>query len=136
MSRVLFRWLPAVVIMVAIFFFSSIPSKEMPNFGGWDTIVKKGGHMMGYALLGFSYIRAINTRDRWAYIISVLVVIIYAVSDEFHQSFVPGRNSSPIDVGIDTAGAILGLIALRYIPTLRKIVFLNMPGSINEAGKD
>lgn len=92
--------------------------------------------MLGYALLGFTYIRAINTRDRWAYIISILAVLIYAVSDEFHQSFVPGRNASPIDVGIDTVGAILGVIALRYIHTLRKIVFLNMPGSIDSAGKN
>ncbi len=134
MSRVLYRWLPAVLIMAAIFFFSSIPSKVMPNFGGWDTIIKKAGHMAGYALLGFSYFRVFNSRNRWAYLAAVLAVVIYAISDEYHQSFVPGRNSTFVDVGIDTIGACLGLISLRYIPALRRIVLLNMPGAFNDAG--
>ena len=136
MSRVLFRWLPAILIMAAIFFFSSIPSKEMPIFGGWDTIVKKGGHMLGYALLGFSYLRVINSRNRWAYWAAVMAVVIYAITDEFHQSFVPGRNSSLVDVGIDTVGASLGMIVLRAIHGLQRIVFLKMPGTIDDTGSE
>ena len=136
MTRLFFKWLPAVLIMAAIFFFSSIPSKEMLNFGGWDTIVKKGGHMLGYALLGFSYLRVINSHNRWAYFAAVIAVVIYAISDEYHQSFVAGRNSSIVDVGIDTLGASLGMIALRTIHGLQRIVFLNMPGTINDTGSN
>ena len=87
--------------------------------------------MLGYALLGFSYFRGVNSRNRWAYFGAVLAVFIYAISDEFHQSFVAGRNSSLVDVGIDTVGACLGLIALRYFSILKKIVFLKMPGPVN-----
>ncbi len=126
MLKVLFRWLPAVLIMAAIFLFSSIPSKEMPSFGVVDFLVKKSGHMLGYALLGFAYLRAVNAhpaRSNWAYLAALLAVMLYAFSDEFHQSFVPGRNSSIIDVAIDTAGACLGMIALKTISVLRKIVF-------------
>jgi VanZ family protein len=49
------RWLPAISIMVTIFAFSSIPSYEMPNFAWADTLVKKGGHMLGYGLLALAY---------------------------------------------------------------------------------
>jgi hypothetical protein len=49
------RWLPSISIMVTIFAFSSIPSYEMPNFAWADTLVKKGGHMLGYGLLALAY---------------------------------------------------------------------------------
>ncbi len=49
-ARIL-RWLPAILVMVIIFGFSSIPSREMPSFGFWDLLVKKGAHMLGYGLL-------------------------------------------------------------------------------------
>ncbi len=126
MAKFLSRWLPAVLVMAAIFIFSSIPSKEMPFFGGWDAILKKSGHMLGYALLGFAYLRASNSRSGWAYLIALLAVVLYAFSDEFHQSFVPGRDSSIVDVGIDTAGACLGMIALRLVTGLRKIVLYKL----------
>ncbi len=126
MAKNVTRWLPAVLLMAAIFIFSSIPSKEMPSFGFGDTIVKKSGHMLGYAMLGFSYLRAINTRSKWAYLAALLAVVVYAFSDEFHQSFVAGRNSSIIDVGIDTAGAFLGMVFLRIASGLRRIVFYKM----------
>ncbi len=112
-----------MLVMAAIFIFSSIPSTEMPSFGVWDFVLKKSGHMLGYALLGYSYLRAINSRTKWATLAALLAVMLFAFSDEFHQSFVPGRNSSIVDVAIDTAGACLGMIALFFISVLRKIVF-------------
>ena len=50
------RWLPAVLMMAAIFGFSSIPSSEMPRFGLLDLLVKKGGHALGYALLALAFL--------------------------------------------------------------------------------
>jgi hypothetical protein len=49
------RWLPTILVMMTIFIFSSIPSQELPKFGFWDTLVKKGGHVIGYGLLALSY---------------------------------------------------------------------------------
>ncbi|HRQ24773.1 MAG TPA: hypothetical protein PLF42_15205, partial [Anaerolineales bacterium] len=48
------RWLPAVVLMLVIFGFSSRPGDDLPSFGGWDYFVKKGGHGLGYGLLALS----------------------------------------------------------------------------------
>jgi hypothetical protein len=51
LTSFLWRWGAALLMMAAIFGFSSIPSAEMPDFGLLDTLVKKGGHALGYGLL-------------------------------------------------------------------------------------
>ena len=123
MAKWVRRWLPAILMMGTIFYFSSIPAKEMPNFVSWDTFVKKSGHMLGYAMLGLAYLRGINAY-RWHSILTVLAgVVIYALSDEYHQSFVAGRTSTFMDVGIDTIGATLGLAIVGLFPTLRTQIF-------------
>ena len=102
------KWLPALVIMAIIFVFSSTPATKLPNFNIADFIVKKSAHMLGYALLALSYLRAFDGDIRkWKLI--WLLAILYAASDEFHQSLVPGRGPSVMDVGIDATGAGLGL---------------------------
>ena len=104
------RWLPPILIMLTIFGFSSIPSRVMPVFGLWDFIVKKGAHMLGYASLALAFWYALGfERKRWW--LALLLAVFYAVTDEFHQSFVPGRHPSWVDVlGFDGGGASLGLL--------------------------
>lgn len=117
------RWLPAILIMAAIFYFSSIPSKEMPSFGNWDALVKKSGHILGYALLALAYLRGIHSPDWRAFSLALAGVILFAVLDEFHQSYVPGRTSTMVDVGIDTLGAFIGLTAARFSPWFQRRLF-------------
>lgn len=113
------RWGPAILVMTIIFGFSSIPSKEMPSFGILDYIVKKGGHAFGYGLLALSYLHGLIGKSesvvkRWYWTAWVLAVL-FSVTDEFHQSFVPGRYPAVTDVMIDAFGAALALsIANRY----------------------
>ena len=106
------QWLPALAMMAIIFAFSSVPSEEMPRFGLMDYLVKKSGHALGYALLAAAYLRGLGAgRGRLAW----LLALVYALTDEFHQSFVPGRNPSLMDVLIfDNLGAILGLWTFNY----------------------
>lgn len=114
-SEKLFRWLPAILLMIAIFTFSSIPTDSLPNFNFWDRLVKKGGHVLGYSSLTISYWYAIRSAKR-RHFIAWLLALMYAISDEYHQSFVPGRQASAWDVLIfDNLGAIIGiLIANQY----------------------
>jgi VanZ family protein len=112
------RWLPPILMMAVIFAFSSIPSKEMPNFGFWDLLVKKGGHATGYGLLALSFWFALRWDRRWLWLAFVLTAL-YAGSDEFHQSFVPGRHPSIVDVGIDSVGAMITL-AITWLVRKRK----------------
>jgi VanZ family protein len=72
------------------------------------TVVRKLGHVVEYGILGGLWLRALDPRPRaafWAIALSAL----YAVTDELHQSFVPSRTGAPLDVAIDTAGALVGV---------------------------
>lgn len=109
------RWSPAFLIAIVIFGLSSIPSQEMPSFGLWDTIVKKGAHMLGYAVLALAIWFALGfDKSRWW--LALTLAVFYALTDEYHQSFVPGRHSSLVDAfGFDGVGSALGLQAGRMI---------------------
>lgn len=111
-GRSLLRWLPAVVMMVIIYLFSSTPAHALPFFGPLDLVVKKGGHALGYGLLGLAYYYALpprlHTGYRW--ILALLMAVVFSLSDEYHQSFIEGRNPSLVDVLIDTGGAALALL--------------------------
>lgn len=110
------RWVPSFVIMGAIFFFSSLPASRVPSFGEWDLLIKKAGHASGYALLGLAYFFALPPRlsSGFRWVLAMVMAILFALSDEFHQSFVQDRNSSIIDVGIDAIGAAIALAIAAF----------------------
>jgi len=113
LKRQLLRWGPALVVMLLIFLASETPGNDLPEFGKIDLGVKKGGHMTGYALLSMACLHGLTDRNRatrYRVALAVSLVILYAITDEFHQTFTPGRNASIIDVGIDAIGAILGVL--------------------------
>ena len=107
------RWLPALLLMLAIFAFSSRTSSELPNFRGWDYFIKKGAHAFGYGLLALSYLHMFNWNNK-RYWLAWLLALLYSATDEFHQSFVPGRHAAATDVlTFDNLGAIIAL-SLKY----------------------
>jgi len=111
--RTAFRWAPALGMMSLIFLASATPGSRLPDFGALDLLVKKGGHAIGYALLGLSYFYALPSRLSTPYrvVTALLMAVLFSLSDEFHQSFVEGRTSTLRDVLIDTGGASLALFA-------------------------
>jgi VanZ family protein len=118
--RSFLHWLPAITVMAIIFCLSSIPSKEMPDFGFWDLIVKKGAHMLGYGILAASYWYALGfSKRRWW--LALLFAGVYAITDEYHQSFVPGRHPSWVDaLVIDGSGALISLyLVIRFADSTR-----------------
>ena len=114
------RWFPAVGMMAAIFVLSSLPSSRLPFFGEYDLLVKKGAHAIGYAMLAAAYYFALPARLSPIYrgVLSFLMAVLFALSDEFHQSFVPSRHSAIRDVGIDSAGAAVALLAAMIVSTI------------------
>ena len=90
-----------------IFAFSAIPSLNS-GLGTWDYVLRKCAHMTEYAILAALLLRATRSY-RWAFPLAVA----YACTAEFPQHFVRGRHASPIDVGIDAVGALVGLALCR-----------------------
>ena len=91
-----------------IFAFSSIPSLGT-GLGTWDLALRKIAHATEFAILAALLVRAVADL-RWA----VAIGIAYAISDEIHQTFVPGREGSPFDVLVDSVGVAVGaLLASR-----------------------
>jgi VanZ family protein len=113
----------------------------IPGFHGWtaerqliyaksiDHFVRKGAHMTEYAILAMLVRAAVyNRRERkrsyrWCAERAVLVCAAYACTDEFHQLFVAGRAGQVRDVLIDTAGALIGLIAAGVVLRLFSKIF-------------
>jgi VanZ family protein len=87
-----------------IFVLSSIPDLGT-GLGGWDVLLRKLAHAAEFAILGALLVRALR-RPGWA----VALGIAYAVSDELHQSFVPGRQGSALDVALDSVGVVVGTV--------------------------
>jgi VanZ family protein len=109
------RWLPALFLMAAIFTFSSQPSDNLPDFLDWDYVVKKGGHAIGYGLLALSYFHFLKY-DKKHYWLAWLMAVAFSATDEFHQSFVPGRHAAITDVLIfDNLGALFALWLHHYL---------------------
>ncbi len=124
----LWRWGPVLALMALIFVSSAQPKIEQPDAGavyfsglipifadGWDFAIKKSAHVAAYGLLAALLWRALRQERRTigqAALLALAITAAYAISDELHQSFVPGRNASLLDLGFDMAGAILALALL------------------------
>ncbi len=112
-SRINWKYtLLALAWMVMIFVLSAQTKQTIPAFGTWDILVKKGGHLFEYAVLVWLWHNALNRRlagGAWG------LAVLYAISDEFHQQFTPGRHARWLDIGIDTLGATLGLYITLYV---------------------
>ncbi len=103
-------WGPVAVWAGVIFFFSSVP--DLKTQLEYDFILRKIAHILEYLILTFFLYRAFkgsfNINIPRSFVYPALFAFLYAVSDEVHQSFVPGRSCAVQDVLIDSIG-ILGL---------------------------
>jgi VanZ family protein len=138
-------WLPVLIWMALIFSASSDTrsfarsSRILAPLLHWlfpqmpeDTvffivlIIRKGAHVTEYAVLALLLWRALRQpakNDQWCWRtvrLALLLVALYAASDEFHQRFVASRDATVRDVFIDTTGGAAGLLALWMIGRWRK----------------
>jgi len=107
------HWLPVLAWAALIFALSSVPDLGT-GLGGWDLALRKLAHAAEYAVLGVLLMRATG-RGGLAFALGAL----YAVSDEVHQTFVPGRLGAPLDVAIDVLGVACGVVFWQTIRTRR-----------------
>lgn len=108
-----------------IFFLSSQSVLPGLTVSLGDFLLKKTAHIFVYAVLYLLLFRAtflltdrVNQPRRQLLLawLPLILCLIYAISDEVHQTFTPGRNGSVIDVGFDMIGASLAMLkTYRYI---------------------
>ena len=128
MGRFLSRYLPLVIWLAFISYASSdsfnasntsriigplvlwlFPNTSPESMTTIHFITRKIAHFTEYAILGFLAARAFRTYDRW-FLISAFLVVVYALIDEYHQSFVPSRTASIFDSLIDMSGGLMALM--------------------------
>ncbi|HKO99076.1 MAG TPA: VanZ family protein [Pyrinomonadaceae bacterium] len=132
------RYAPLVVWMGVIFFASTsgfsadntsrfirpllrwlFPKRSEAELDVFHFLIRKTGHFLGYAVLGFLAHRAFVTssrsfiRRRW-FELALALVVLNALVDELHQSFVPSRTGSIYDSMIDIAGGLTVLLIFKF----------------------
>ena len=129
-------WAPPIIWMSVMFWFSTdlfsgdntgsllwkvisfvYPGATQELFDSIHFCVRKAGHLTVYAVLALLLFRAFRSgsRERWRHwsaLSSLLVVFLYALLDEYHQTFTLRRTGSIYDSLIDTSGAVTALVLL------------------------
>jgi len=106
------RLLPMTIVMIIIFLLSNTPGKDLPSaINGLDKIV----HAIAYGTLAACCLYGFPpaARDKKTLRTGILVIFFcffYGLTDEFHQSFIPGRSPSWLDIAADTTGAALTVL--------------------------
>ena len=129
--------------MVVIFCFSAADGNESKETSGWagrmighffhsdfdewskaeqdayvervEYPIRKSAHASEYAVLALLVFGALRLKGFLRFLVSWSVAAVYAVTDELHQLFVPGRAGTLFDVGVDCLGALTGLLLLALI---------------------
>ena len=109
--------LPAIIWATVIFIESSIPDLSPSEI--IITAQDKIAHALVYGVLGYLITRSLyyqsnNTLRKHAILFSIIIGLLYGISDEFHQSFVPGRYPEFADLIADFVGVILAQFFFIY----------------------
>ncbi|MDD2807036.1 MAG: VanZ family protein [Patescibacteria group bacterium] len=112
-------WLAVAGWMAVIFCFSNQPNLRSELVPVWDFVFRKIAHLSEYFVLSYLVWRALrkNEIENTAAIFSAIFFsLLYSVTDEWHQSFIVGRESNIHDVGID----LLGMLFFGFLSIIKK----------------
>ena len=114
--RMIKLWLPVLVCMGIIFYASSLPGSDIPPLFPFQDIAF---HILIYLILALFFSHALkNTYTDIALskviLLTIIFGIVYGITDELHQAFVPDRTASGLDVIIDGIGSFIGSIVYRW----------------------
>ena len=143
-----FSWAAVIAWMIVIFLFSAQTDNQSGSLSGgivrwfvellyggfekfspqkqtrilelWHLLIRKGAHFTEYAILALLVANGLQVCGKLRWYLPVAISAVYALSDEIHQYFVPGRACRLLDMGIDTCGAIFGVAVFVLITWLIK----------------
>jgi VanZ family protein len=123
MKAIVRYWLPPVIWGALIFSGSSVSTPSVSPVYWQNFVAHKIVHIIEYSILATLVYRGfINSgvSKKQAFIYAVIIAFIYGLSDEFHQSFTPHRDSRFRDVIIDTIGGSIGVYFVwKWLPKMR-----------------
>jgi VanZ family protein len=104
--------LPPLAWMVLIFALSGQPSDGIDR-AWWDVVLRKLAHVTEYAVLTALWWRALRALGVSRPLATAVgIALLYSASDEFHQTFVDGRQGTPVDVMIDAIGMTVAALLI------------------------
>ncbi len=119
-ARHLFRWAKVLLWAGLIFYLSALPNHKgkVPDFenliGILHFLARKTAHFLEFLILMWCVYRAVQGESEKTkpghFYLCFFMVLLYAISDEWHQTFVFGRDGTPFDVFVDSLGAFAGYI--------------------------
>ena len=115
MLKKILKWIPAIFVAGCNIYLSSQEHiEQMPNFWNADKVV----HFFCFAGFSFWVAFACNIKTYKMTWLPTLIISLWAVTDEIHQSFTPGRDASVFDWIADTTGAFVGAMIFVWITAL------------------
>ncbi len=115
-------WSPVFIWCGIIFYLSGLPNLQT-QWGFWDFILRKAAHISEYLILCFLLYRAFkgsfSLSSSYLIFWPSLLSLLYAISDEIHQRFVPTRSGNLEDILIDTLGIAAFYIIFKLWPTTK-----------------
>jgi hypothetical protein len=127
---ILWNWAPLILWLLAIYWMSDQPVVPHPGrrIGIADGVTDYGGHMVIFALLAFLAWRVLRAQPTLPHdvpqaatsVLAGLFAAFYAVTDEIHQHFVPGRTASPRDWVADVIGILATCLLVAWCQSQRR----------------
>ena len=113
-----------IINVVEIIIGRDLTEKEKTNYlEKYDFWLRKAAHFTIYLILGFlitSLMKEYKEINKKVLLISIIISVLYAISDEVHQYFVPGRSCEIRDMLIDSTGSIIGTYIYYLIYRIRR----------------
>ena len=115
-------WLPVVFWCSLLFYFSSISNLKASQNPVFDEVFRTIAHFLLYILGYCLFFRALNfQKTKKNFLLPLFLTCLYALSDEFHQTFVPTRTFQLMDLAVDFSGAFIGKVIIEeLLPKLPK----------------
>ena len=110
MKKKAYKWFLVIVWASFIFFLSHQPGLESGLAAQWDFFLRKLAHISEYTILTLLLINALKEQGlsrKKILLLAISLAFFYAISDEYHQTFILGRNGTFRDVLIDSSGIFL-----------------------------
>ncbi len=124
--NIIYYWAPPLLWMGIIFFMSSQRRLTMTSNEAGDFVVFKSLHVVEYALLFFLIYRALFSvkfiSDRFLVFCALPIAILYSMTDEFHQLFIPTRSGLPRDIIIDMIGMLIMYGIIKKVRLVRRLL--------------